>query len=103
MLSDMLVCCCEGTILSLSSTTRLRHARRPDLLCLSTPHHVYVLLLVYPLGFNHHYHPPPCTVLYRYGDTAALTRLLDRGCPVDAADYDGRSLLHVAVHNKREV
>jgi hypothetical protein len=39
----------------------------------------------------------------RYGDTAALARLLDRGCPVDAADYDGRSLLHVAVHNKQEV
>jgi hypothetical protein len=39
----------------------------------------------------------------RYGDTAALTRLLNRGCPVDASDYDGRSLLHVAVHNKQEV
>lgn len=39
----------------------------------------------------------------RYGDTAALARLLARGCPVDAADYDGRSLLHVAVHNKQEV
>ena len=38
----------------------------------------------------------------RYGDTAALGRLLGRGCPVDAADYDGRSLLHVAVHNKQE-
>lgn len=38
----------------------------------------------------------------RYGDTAALTRLLNRGCPVDASDYDGRSLLHVAVHNKQE-
>lgn len=36
------------------------------------------------------------TPLYnRYGDTAALARLLQRGCPVDAADYGGRSLLHV--------
>ena len=42
----------------------------------------------------------PCP--HRYGDTAALARLLGRGCPVDAADYDGRSLLHVAVHNKQE-
>lgn len=32
-----------------------------------------------------------------------MARLLERGCPVDAADYDGRSLLHVAVHNKQEV
>eukprot|EP00879_Flechtneria_rotunda_P017633 GHRR01018484.1.p1 GENE.GHRR01018484.1~~GHRR01018484.1.p1 ORF type:complete len:322 (+),score=149.17 GHRR01018484.1:57-1022(+) len=38
----------------------------------------------------------------RYGDAAALSRLLERGCPVDAADYDGRTLLHVAVTNKQE-
>jgi hypothetical protein len=39
----------------------------------------------------------------RYGDSAALARLLQRGCPVDAADYDGRTLLHVAVTNKQQV
>jgi hypothetical protein len=39
----------------------------------------------------------------RYGDSAALGRLLQRGCPVDAADYDGRTLLHVAVTNKQQV
>ncbi|WIA21138.1 hypothetical protein OEZ85_005449 [Tetradesmus obliquus] len=38
----------------------------------------------------------------RYGDAAALARLLQRGCPVDAADYDGRTLLHVAVTNKQQ-
>eukprot|EP00775_Hariotina_reticulata_P003994 gene3994-4245_t len=38
----------------------------------------------------------------RYGDCAALQRLLERGCPVDAADYDGRTLLHVAVTNGQE-
>lgn len=45
----------------------------------------------------------PMDACCRYGDSAALGRLLLRGCPVDAADYDGRTLLHVAVTNKQQV
>jgi hypothetical protein len=45
----------------------------------------------------------PAMAACRYGDSAALGRLLQRGCPVDAADYDGRTLLHVAVTNKQQV
>jgi ankyrin repeat protein len=44
-----------------------------------------------------------CLPICRYGDAAALARLLQRGCPVDASDYDGRTLLHVAVTNKQQV
>jgi hypothetical protein len=44
-----------------------------------------------------------CLLGRRYGDSAALARLLQRGCPVDAADYDGRTLLQVAVTNKQQV
>lgn len=50
---------------------------------------------------------PPATATaaatrFRYGDVPALQKLIDRGCPVDATDYDGRTLLHVAVTNKQE-
>eukprot|EP00775_Hariotina_reticulata_P002549 gene2549-2852_t len=38
----------------------------------------------------------------RYGDCGALQRLLKRGCPVDVEDYEGKTLLFVAVTSKQE-
>lgn len=37
------------------------------------------------------------------GDVAVIQRLLDRGCPADAADYDQRTGLMLAAANGQEV